>query len=70
MSYEQVPLEVVELIRAKPVVAYKLMSELTKQSMMLEGISPSQDEVDQVIYQFLDKVSVKEIKPPKPEELN
>ena len=67
---EEVPIEIVNIIKEKPVVAYKMMSDLTQQAMLLEGIKPTQRDIDLVIYQFMSQLSAKEIKPPKPEELN
>lgn len=68
--YEEVPIEIVNIIKEKPVVAYKMMSDLTQQAMLLEGIKPTQQDIDLVIYQFMRQLSAKEVKLPKPEELN
>ena len=67
---EEVPIEIVNIIKEKPVVAYKMMSDLTQQAMLLEGIKPTQRDIDLVIYQFMSQLSAKELKVPTKEELN
>lgn len=67
MTVEEVPIEIVELIKEKPIVAYKLLLSLCAQALMAEGITHTKDDVDLVIYNYIESV---QSKPLAKEDLN
>jgi len=70
---EQIPIEVVELIKEKPVVAYLLMKITTKYLILSTEKKEeiTDDEVNNVLWEFLNKYEAgNEPEAYKPEELN
>ena len=61
MTIESVPIEVVNLIKDKPIVAYKFMASLCSQALMFDGVKHTKDDVDLVIYNYLDSVNSQEL---------
>ena len=59
---EEVPVEVVELIRTKPIVAYQFMASLCSQALMHDGIKHDKSDVDIILYNYLDGVKATEVK--------
>jgi len=70
---EQIPIEVVELIKEKPVVAYLLMKITTKYLILSTEKKEeiTDDEINNVLWDFLNKYEAgDEPQAYKPEELN
>jgi len=70
---EQIPIEVVELIKEKPVVAYLLMKITTKYLILSTEKKEeiTDDEINNVLWDFLNKYEAgNEPEAYKPEELN
>ena len=69
---EQIPIEVVELIKEKPVVAYLLMKIATKYLILSTEKKEeiTDDEINVVLWEFLNKYEAGDEITYKPEELN
>ena len=69
---EQIPIEVVELIKEKPVVAYLLMKIATKYLILSTEKKEeiTDDEANVVLWEFLNKYEAGDEITYKPEELN
>ena len=69
---ERIPIELVELIKDKPVVAYLLLKITTKYLILNteQKESVDDDEVDTVLWEFLNKYEAGDEMKYTPEELN